>query len=477
MTTKIREIYQYRALGLITLLVIATILLGLGFAFATLNFELPFSQSEIVAFSLLLAAILFPFIPAIIRKKIDIFQPVYVIGLITFVYFILVPLALGYQSSGYLYYGIDYRNMLVRAELIALIALLGFYSGYYLGQRYINPSGTVFSEAYNKRVTIITIIFGGIATILMFTWILVGKFPLWALNIFDKRASYGTWFDLTKTSVGYLYSARLAFIPLLITGLAFRKYKYPGIYWVFAYIIVGVMYLIMGIRIVPMTLFLATIIYIYLEKQRRPNILVITVVALIFFVFNGFIATARGTNQDMLVSIENSWKAFLEGNSLIYGLSMLSMVFPDLIPFQHGRILLSDLLVPIPRLLWAQKPVNTLFERIDYLIPIEYSPPVYGSWYADFGLVGPFIVMMLVGFGCAYVYKNWKRNPSDPYSRVLLSVTLASLPMIYSRINVVVFNWIFWVILPVILIRILAGYRILPDQIIADNVSTINGVK
>jgi hypothetical protein len=461
----------------IALFFLGVIIFGVAFGYATLNFELPFSQSEILVFSLLFLAILSPIVPAIIRKEIDIFQPVYIIGLITFVYFILVPLARGYQSGGYLYYGIDYRNLLVMAELIVLIALLGFYSGYYLGNRYIKSAGALYSYAYTLRVTKITIILGGVAAMLIVSWILVAGFPLWALNIFDPRASYGTWYDLTKTSVGYLYSARLAFIPLLITTFAYRRHKFPSIYWIIAYIVVGFLYLIMGIRIVPVTLVLATIIYFYLEKQQRPSILVITVVALIFFVFNGIIGTARSASQDILVSFENNWKAFLEGNSLIFGLSMLAMVFPDLIPFQNGSVLLSDLLVPIPRMLWSQKPVNTLYERIDYLIPIEYSPPVYGSWYADFGFIGPFIVMMLIGFGCAYVYKNWKRNPSDPYSRVLLSVTLASLPMIYSRINVVVFNWIFWVILPVILIRIIAGYRILPDQIIADNVSTINGVK
>ena len=427
-----------------------------GILIASLKIENPFTLSELLIIGLLLLTIVAPFILAIRGNQFDIFEPVFMQSFITFVFFFLIPTSLAYKQDGYVFYGVDYRRMLSVSISVSLIALLGFYAGYYLGKRYLKPKARWILAVDTNRVVNNLVIYSVIITFLLVTWIIASGFPIWSLNIFDERSDYGTWFNLSQSNIGYLYSARLAYIPILLLLLAYRRHQYPRFLWVMSYIVVTIIYLVMGVRIAPITLLLATLIYVYLQKSIRPKTHSIAFMALFIFVLNGFMGIARSPNQDTVITLAENWRTFLEGNSIIYGMSMVMLVFPRFIPFQNGKIFLSDLLLPVPRIIWPGKPANVLIESIHSFIPVHYSPPIFGSWYADFGWIGPVILMFLLGYGCAYVYIVWKNNPKNPATRVFLAISLASLLMIYTRVNAVVFNWIFWVIGPIFFIHIIS---------------------
>lgn len=428
----------------------------IGILISSIRQDYSLNISEEIFFILLFVVVMIPFINAAFRRTIDLFEPIYLISIITCVYFVFVPYVLTRVESGYLFYGVNYRPYLIQSIIVTIFALLGFYSGYLYGRKNIRISSEKikFRNSIIRRLVLIGIL---LITLISILWVFIGGFPLWALNIFDNRAEYGTWYEVSDVNLGYLYSARLAFIPLLLLWLAYRLNKYPSIIWVISYILIALLFLALGVRIAPITLFLATIIYFYLERRRRPRILTIISGFVFIFVFNGYIAFAR-LNRFVLTNIwVDSWNSFLEGNSIIFGLSMIMKIFPSLIPFQKGGIFLSELVLPIPRILWSGKPDNVLINYIKSSVPIHYSPPIFGGWYADFGIIGPIIIMFLWGLGCAYVYNAWYRNQKNPSSQVLLSLILATTLVIYTRVNAVGFNWIIWVIIPVLIIQFLAS--------------------
>ena len=430
-------------------------------AITLIPFDIPFKMPEIVAFLALSAAIISPYIAAAIQRKFDPLEPVFFVSLLTFVYFVLIPGSLVLRPNGYLYFGVNYRPMLPLALRMALVALVGYYFGYYVGKRRWQPRGlwVVSTDANSaRRYAWMGII---LATILVVLWIDLGDIPLWALNVFDERAEYGTWYQLSEALIGYLYVARLAYLPLLLLALAYRQTRNPGMPWLMVCAAVGAFYIMLGVRIALLLLLLSTSIYLYLEHGKRPKLWHLIVLAIGLFMFNGFlgIARARGQIGIPFVGLQASWNVFLEGNALVYGICMISFLFPTVLPFQHGQILLSELTLPIPRMLWPEKPGNLLIAYLQDTFSVHYSPAVFGGWYADFGLLGPFLFMALLGVACAYVYRVWETYRHEPAARVLLALTLSLLLIVYTRVNAVGFTWVTFVILPLLAVQFLATRR------------------
>jgi hypothetical protein len=378
--------------------------------------------------------------------------------LLTFVYFWFVPVVLLYRREGFVFYDVDYRPVLSSALQMALVALVGFYTGYYVGQRRVRPRPAWVHGTESQAGRLYAWLGIVFASVLVAAWIGMGDFPLWSLNIFDDRAAYGTWYELSESQLGYLYVARLTYMPLLLMVLAYRRTSQPGFWWTVAFAGVAGLYLLLGVRVALIILLLSAAIYLYLERGTRPKLWHFLVLGFGFYMINGFIGFARMRGQIGVpfVGIRASWEAFLEGNSLIYGMCMIASIFPKILPFQGGSILLSELLLPIPRVLWPEKPGNVLISHILDVFPVHYSPAVFGSWYADFGLAGPFIVMAGFGLASAYVYRLWAENKEAQAPRVMLALWVSLLLIVYTRVNAVGFTWMTFLIMPILVLQFLA---------------------
>jgi hypothetical protein len=98
------------------------------------------------------------------------------------------------------------------------------------------------------------------------------------------------------------------------------------------------------------------------------------------------------------------------------GMCMLLKVYPDILPFSYGGEHLEILLRPIPRALWPDKPVGSwtqkLAQRRGYTFSTGISPSVYGSFYAEAGLLGILFFSALYGWGTARMSVYFDRYQS-----------------------------------------------------------------
>jgi len=449
--------FQSGATNLAAYILILASCLLLGLLCVYVPIDLPLDMRELSMLVLLTTAAMMPFNLATIRRRLDIFEPIYFVALLTFVYFVVTPIALTYREEGFIFLGVNHRPELSATLFVALVGLLGFYIGYFLECRFFQPSTRRATTADPRSIRSFVLFGSVITTILVCLWIQIGNFPLRALNVFDERTYYTEWRHISESSIGYLYAARFSYLPLLILSLAYRKTKTPSALWITGFIIIGGLYVIMGVRIAPLTLLMATSIYLYLERGVRPRMWHVVCAVLFFFFFHGVVGMLRrpGEIYDPLLSWENNWDAFLAGNSLVLGLSQVVFIYPNYIPFQLGSILLSALLLPMPRILWPSKPSGVVAAQIDSVLFDHYTPPLIGSWYADFGIAGSLTVMILLGVICAKVYRMWQVNSCEPSMRVLLAVTFSSLLMIYTRDTVQAISWSAYLIGPVLIARYL----------------------
>ena len=142
-------------------------------------------------------------------------------------------------------------------------------------------------------------------------------------------------------------------------------------------------------------------------------------------------------------------------NSMIIAQSMLVKVFPDLHPYLWGQATLELFTFPIPRALWAGKPVNAVYETITHFVPERRTPPLFGQFFADFGFLGVFLSMAIVGMVNAYMFRIWRQNETSEFSRVALALTLSWLLVLYTRNPIQGLTWFGFTFAPIYALQLI----------------------
>lgn len=115
--------------------------------------------------------------------------------------------------------------------------------------------------------------------------------------------------------------------------------------------------------------------------------------------------------------------------------AVLVAITPEVIPFLYGRSYVEVLFQPIPRVLWASKPVPAGFMVGQVLRGVNVGTPstVMGELYLNFGVFGIVPGMLLFGLLCAMVDHWLKDNRDSPAVVLVFSFLFASLPQIVTR--------------------------------------------
>jgi hypothetical protein len=106
--------------------------------------------------------------------------------------------------------------------------------------------------------------------------------------------------------------------------------------------------------------------------------------------------------QQLEVAYERMGSA--EDQNMLDGLMMIMQVYPTYLDHAHGMEHFEILLRPIPRAIWAGKPVGSYINKLhlnDNMAngaTVGISPTLYGSFYAEFGLLG------IIGFSILYAW-------------------------------------------------------------------------
>ncbi|NET01094.1 MAG: hypothetical protein F6K61_11085 [Sphaerospermopsis sp. SIO1G1] len=140
----------------------------------------------------------------------------------------------------------------------------------------------------------------------------------------------------------------------------------------------------------------------YKPKKRLMMLFITSVVGLGLFAIAG---TMRNTqianesiNQQALVRASGA-----EDANMLDGFVILQKVYPQELDFRWGMVHLEVLLRPIPRSLWPDKPVGGLYSfylglsDADKGTTLGFSPTLFGSFYAEAGILGIVILSIIYG--------------------------------------------------------------------------------
>ena len=92
-----------------------------------------------------------------------------------------------------------------------------------------------------------------------------------------------------------------------------------------------------------------------------------------------------------------------EDQNMLDGMMMIMQVYPYYLPHAYGMEHIEILLRPIPRSWWEGKPVGSYINKLHLNDNMEgatvgISPSIYGSFYAEGGLIGIILFSVLYAF-------------------------------------------------------------------------------
>lgn len=408
------------------------------------------SVNQYAGLVLLGVACAMPAIVALLRRRFDLFEPMYAFALSTFVYFALVPAVLLWRNS-FILFGVDYGANANQVTAMAFLALVGFGIGYYW--RSANRSGDApsrndpkpqSSEQKQYMWRWVALLFLGFLA-LVALWIVIARIPLSTLWIFGE-ASYGdAWESASGPQIGYLYGAREALPACLLMLIAFRRERRWSATTILFLILVMLFFAGSGARFRVLVMVLSVVIFYYLDSSKRPKLWQSILVAFVVFYFViggvGFYRSyavesdrlrGRSIGQDAL-TVNDAWNVMLEGSQIAVSTALLLRVVPDHQPYFLGTSFLNFFTQPIPRFLWAGKPTAIGQEFFDSLWPPGTTLPFWALFYLNFGPVAIVPGMMVAGWISRKIYDAWRFHPDDVLAQVQLAIYWPFLIHMYGR--------------------------------------------
>ena len=420
----------------------------------------------------LVAIVVLALIPAIhswTNKTFDLFEPVHMVAFATTISFVLAPvLLIGREQI--IIGGVSFRDKLLEAIVLAGLALLGFYLGYYLVRQHYHNDRKMGASEYATTPVMDNKIhkwatFGLLISFVIYLiWFELTNLPLSALNSLSESGYYGLAFSRAETNYVFLFQIRTAWIALLLLAYPARnqnrKHKLTiCLLW----LAVTLIFALSGSRGILFELLIATAITSYLLKNGRPRIYTILIAGLVLMITMGSIVMLRSKNRLELTpgALSGEVQREITDSGAATGMMVLLAVFPDMNEFIHIQLFEELIIAPIPRALWPEKPrlrgVQNIAERF---VPRSHAPPLFGPYYGAFGYAGSILSMAIFGAASGWVYSLWKRKQGSILQAVLLAVWIALLWDLYHRGGLI---WsiakIVYAIGPILIIAWLAKFR------------------
>lgn len=360
-------------------------------------------------------------------RNADVFEPIIFIYLLWICLFSIAPIILtvnGYTSID----GVDFMSGCVKGTLIYMFAAIAFYVGYYTqkGKKEKLVYSNLVEGALDKN---------NILKLMIVIWAFS-----WGIGIWHEVFAMGRGFSYILTLGQY---GEVSSSAALETPVAFlRNFSYSAIIpWLYIMIVSRsillksmitvctlALYVLCGWRFILLIMGLSLITVYYVNRNKRPNALVMVSILVIALTMFTLIGNARndlrsGRSFQWEFS-ETTFTYMLETNLNIYQ-PYYAVVnhFPSEHMFTFGEGMIFDTAITfIPRAVWPEKPLSREFASLrairyslgDKVIDhYKMAMPNLGEIYVDFGSVG--IIALMFAWGrflgkCTKMYQGKQVN-------------------------------------------------------------------
>lgn len=197
-----------------------------------------------------------------------------------------------------------------------------------------------------------------------------------------------------------------------------------------------------------------------MEPRRRLSALGMAVVLGAFlFGASGALRTSDNT-YDKVAGLTNTTGAFdrllsAEDANMLDGFTIVRQVYPALLDYSWGQEHFEILLRPIPRSLWPDKPVGGFVNKLGMRDTekdgnLGISPSIFGSFYAEGGLIG--IILFSIVYGFAFSKAATSLARSHPFVNVMGRAVFLSwlVPLLRGGDVPGIYSWLGMSMLPVL---------------------------
>lgn len=198
----------------------------------------------------------------------------------------------------------------------------------------------------------------------------------------------------------------------------------------------------------------------WMEPRRRLSALAMTVLLGTFlFGASGALRTSENT-YDKVAGLTNTTGAIdrllaAEDANMLDGFTIIRQVYPSLLDYSWGQEHFEILLRPIPRSLWPDKPVGGFVNKLGMRDTekdgnLGISPSIFGSFYAEGGLIG--IILFSILYGLAFSKAATSLAHSHPFVNVMGRAVFLSwlIPLLRGGDVPGIYSWLGMSMLPIL---------------------------
>ncbi len=433
--------------------------------------------------SLLLSAIvgslIVPLMIRAIRGRLDLFEPVILANIALGIMFVGRPL---HQliTGEIIHLGYNILPTFDEALVVALIGILGFQLGYFLG-----PSTT----AWARRLPVPPPLRPQRAALAGWFYLVLGGLLFGAF--LAQQGGVGVLVSLLAGrqqsnnalflgSTGYLYNGLLMWGASALVFFAVATVARRRVYWLWFLVpalCLVVFYGARGTRSMLLPLMLAVPVFWYLWKGRRPSARSVVITALIGIALLGMLREVRtvGENRDFSGTLLAALSSPLNETLNILGGADAEMfdslanelsVVPERTPFQHGATITDVLIRMVPRPLWPNKPLESNDAIVNALWSEHYAKSraapafsVLGPFYADSGLFTVALGMSLIGWVLAVSWRWLCLHRTQPVAQMIYAMGLPFVVLLMRGTIPDTLGRMLFLVVPLVLLMWLIRFR------------------
>jgi len=425
----------------------AVIAVAGGFALVELSANFSLVLIAAIAFTL--------FAPLVWRAstgRFDLFEPIVAFAIAFAIMFVVRPIAMVANGEYFFHWvpGINLEPSFERMLLLVLIGSIAFVVGYHLplGRRLADRAPRPPAN-WNANTVVLLCLAASAFGLFLFGLFIMQAGGASALELILRGRSLGTERVVREGSSYFILGALVlvgATLAVFSVGLHQRR---RGLIVLAIVLAVGVLVVwsSFGSRIAMGPLIAALGILFYLNRDRRPGILIVVAFAVVALFASTIVATERTADvrgqksklqiageilQDPSLMIE----PVLTGadNSNAPGLTAAVAIIPQELPYTYGVSSVGDFLIrPVPRNLWPEKPRSPREKVIAEMTPEGFQSntanPTFSNlivFYRDFGLFGG-LALILYGVLFRALYEWFRQNKNSVPAQVLFALVI---PMI-----------------------------------------------
>ncbi len=362
----------------------------------------------------------------ILKKRPRIESPIVFTFLLYFTYFIISP-ALNIIWKIHQIPVHNIYNYYFTTEFIFLLGVVSLITGYTLTMRKEGLSNKISNAPHLKVLLINAFLWEFIGVFGYFIWTRQLGVSLFVINPLKLSNYYLKLGETSKKASGYLALSILFLVPatLMLTELAIRKvYRTTAMFLVFVNFI---LFLTRGVRYIVLIAGGSLLFYYIKRRNIKVKKTYIFLSLLTFLILFALIAYLRGAPSLKNISFNSDFiLAFLVSSvSLFEPTASFVYYIPRFHPYFLGESFWYVFILPIPRLLWHQKPYPQYLKVLWKITGgryFGYAVPNIGEYYANFGIPGVVVFMFLLGLFFAVIYNIYRKN--DKNILVLMSYSI-----------------------------------------------------